>query len=313
MSATLARDLPDGDAWAFEVKLDGVRGIAYIDGDEFALESRNTSEITARYPELAGLPESVGGRRMILDGEVVAPDDKGRPSFQRLQRRMHVTDPHAVTRLVTEVPIAFLVFDVLWLDDDSTMELPYATRRRMLEDLDIRGPAWQTPASHVGGGDALLAGVRAQGLEGLMAKRLDSPYLPGRRTRTWLKIKAKRRQELVVGGWCPGEGRRANSIGALMVGYWADPDRLVYAGNVGTGFTDAELDRLSAVLQPLRRETCPFTAVPPGRRGAVWVEPEVVVEVEFTEWTDEGTLRHPSYKGQRNDKNPHDVVREVEG
>ena len=201
-----------------------------------------------------------------------------------------------------------MVFDLLHLDGHSLMSLAYRERRDLLDQLGLSGSAWQAPAAEVGGGADLLEAARASGLEGLVAKRLDSTYLPGKRPGTWIKVKTHLGQEFVVGGWVAGEGRRAGKDGALLLGYYDGPD-FVFASKVGTGFTDADLAALERALAPLRRETSPFTrGIPP--RQAVFVEPRLVGEVEFTEWKGSGTLRHPSWKGLRNDKDPRDVVRE---
>ncbi|MGH9002108.1 MAG: non-homologous end-joining DNA ligase, partial [Acidimicrobiia bacterium] len=196
---------------------------------------------------------------------------------------------------------------LLWLEGHSTMGLPYEERRRLLEDLNLNGPNWQTPPSHRGDGSTLLEATRAGGLEGVVAKRLDSTYEPGVRTRHWLKVKNHCSQELVIGGWLPGEGSRAR-LGALVVGTY-DGARLVYAGRVGTGFTDAELTRLTRLLEERARPDSPFDPPPP-IKGVRFVQPELVAEVTFTEWTAAGILRHPAYKGLRDDRDPGDVVRE---
>ena len=259
-------------------------------------ESRNRNDITASYPELRALNRALSSHRAILDGEIVAFDEDGRPSFGRLQSRMHVSSESTARRRAKDVPVAYLVFDLLWLDGHSLMELPYEQRRARLRELELQGAHWQTPDHHVGDGAAMLEASRASGLEGVVAKRLDSPYLPGRRSPCWLKVKNVRREDVVVGGWLPGEGKRRERIGALLVGVPED-GRLRYAGRVGTGFSDAELDRLAAVLE--QRPDSPFGGEPALPRDAVFVEPTRVAEVEFTEWTSDGMLRHPSYKGLR--------------
>jgi bifunctional non-homologous end joining protein LigD len=284
-----------------------------ISGGRIKLEARSGREVTRRYPELAALGRALGSTEVILDGEIVALDPKtGRPSFERLQRRMHVESESAIRRLRQDVPITYAVFDLLWLDGHPTTGLPYSDRRRLLEELQLAGPAWHTPAAHPGDGRALLDATRAAGLEGMVAKRLDSLYEPGVRTRQWLKIKNHLSQDFVVGGYLPGEGSRGR-LGALLLGVHEPDGRLCFAGRVGTGFTEAELTRLLGLLDRRHRDTSPFDPPPPRpvAREATWVEPELVVEVEFTEWTDVGILRHPSYKGQRDDVDPKDVVREV--
>jgi bifunctional non-homologous end joining protein LigD len=298
--------------WSYEVKWDGVRAIAYVQPGRLRLESRNLNEITDAYPEVRGILTDLGMHEAVLDGEIVAFDDNGHPSFERLQSRMHVTSPNAVRRLMGTTPVVYAIFDVLYLDGHSLMDLPYTERRDRLEQLDLGGPAWRVPAVHRDAGERLLEATESQGLEGVVAKRLDSHYEPGRRTGAWLKIKHVRRQELVIGGWIPGEGRRARRIGALLMGYHRD-GTFVYAGRVGTGFTEKTLTELHARLEPLRRDTSPFGSAPKLPREAVFVEPSLVAEIEFREWTNEGVLRAPSFKGLREDKSPREVVLEGSG
>jgi bifunctional non-homologous end joining protein LigD len=311
MLAKLASKLPrDDQDYGFEIKWDGIRALAYIEGGRIRLINRNGRDTTSKYPELRELGRESGALQMILDGEVVAFDENGRPSFERLQGRMHLASDSAVRRRMADTPVAYMIFDVLFLEGHSTMELPYTERRRLLdEQLKLKGPSWQTPAYHAGDGQAMLDASRERGLEGVIAKKLDSPYYPGRRTDCWLKIKNVQRQEVVVGGWMPGEGRRSDSIGSLVVGYY-DGDRLVYAGNVGSGFKESDLVKLKKLLEPLRRKSSPFDGRQP-KKGAQFVEPKLVAEVEFLEWTRAGTLRAPAFKGLRDDRDPKTVVREV--
>jgi bifunctional non-homologous end joining protein LigD len=312
MLATLAKSLPrDEDNYAFEVKWDGVRAIAYVEGGRARFESRRGGDITSRYPELRGLGPALSSTAAVLDGEIVAFEGE-RPSFERLQRRMHVSNERAVRRLMGEVPVVYVIFDLLWLEGRSTLELPYRERRKLLDELAPQGPSWQTPAAHEGGGTELLDATKRLELEGVVAKRLESVYEPGRRSRAWVKVKNHNSQEFVVGGWAPGKGARSTSLGALLIGYYesTDPDaRLKYAGRVGTGLTEAELRRLVELLEPLRRDTSPFSPAP-RVKGAVFVDPELVAEVEFTEWTNAGAVRAPVYLGLRDDRDPRDVVRE---
>ena len=297
--------------WAFEVKWDGIRAIAYLQPGRLRLESRNLNEITDAYPDVRGLSGELGMREAVLDGEIVAFDDQGRPSFERLQRRMHVTAPSAVRRLAASTPVVYAIFDLLYLDGRSLIGLPYGERRERLDELALKGPGWHVPAAHRGGGSRLLAATREQGLEGIVAKRLDSRYETGRRTGAWLKVKHTLRQELVIGGWIPGEGRRTERIGALLMGYRENGD-FRYAGRVGTGFTEKVLENLSERLAPLRRKTTPFDSGPKLPRNAVFVEPCLVAEIEFREWTAERVMRAPSYKGLREDKSPRDVALEAD-
>lgn len=304
--------LPAEEAsFAFEIKWDGVRALVHAGDGHLRVESRRLVDITPRYPELWPLAELVD-RRVVLDGEVVSFDDAGRPSFGLLQHRMHVTDPRDVRRRMDPYPVAFMAFDLLWLDERSTLGLSYTERRSLLEGLGLDHPCWSTPRHHLGDGVGLLAATRAQGMEGIVAKRLDSAYEPGRRSRAWIKVKSKPRQEVVVGGWLPGSGNRSGRLGALLTGYY-EAGELRYAGRVGTGFTERMLDELARTLAPLERATNPFGGTPPGDvrlREARFVEPRLVAEVEFSEWTAGGTMRHPSFKGLREDKPPEAVVRE---
>ena len=295
--------------WSFEVKWDGVRAIAYVQPGRLRLESRNLNDVTAAYPEVRGLVAQLGMHEVVLDGEIVAFDEAGKPSFERLQRRMHVTAPTSIRRLAASTPVVYAIFDLLYLDGHSLMERPYGERREALEKLELGGPAWRVPARHLDHGTRLLEATRAQGLEGVIAKRRNSRYEPGKRNGAWLKIKHTRRQELVIGGWIPGEGRRTQRIGALLMGYFRDRE-FVYAGRVGTGFTERTLGELGDRLEPLRRSDTPFRSAPKLPREAVFVEPEVVAEIEFREWTSEGVMRAPSFKGLRDDKAARDVVLE---
>jgi DNA ligase D-like protein (predicted ligase)/DNA ligase D-like protein (predicted 3'-phosphoesterase) len=300
-------DLPRDDTdYAFEIKWDGVRTIAYVESGRVRLESRTLRDVTSQYPELRKLGREMGSRRAVLDGEIVAFDEEGRPSFQRLQPRMHVVSESTIRRRVSDTPVVYMLFDVLWLEGHSTMSLPYTERRKLLEGLGLNGDNWRTPSYHVGDGKAMLAASDAQGLEGVVAKRLDGRYEPGGRSGAWLKIKNKMSQELVIGGWLPGEGGRRNTLGSLAVGYYED-GKLRYAGNVGTGFTQKTLAELLQELQKRERPDSPFEGRQPPK-ATRFVEPELVAEVEFRGWTKTRTLRQPSFKGLRDDKNARDVI-----
>jgi bifunctional non-homologous end joining protein LigD len=294
--------------WAFEVKWDGVRAITHSQPGRIRFASRNGNDVTAAYPELRALNRALGSHEAILDGEIVAFDEQGRPSFQALQSRMHLRGETAVRHLSQTTPVTYVLFDLLWLDGHSLMKLPYAERRDRLGSLKLEGEHWRTPEYQRGDGTAFLAASKEQGLEGVVAKRLDSPYTPGGRGGSWLKIKNVQRQELVIGGWTEGKGSRSKRIGALHLGVYEGKE-LRYAGKLGTGFDAQELTRLAKLLEPLARKDSPFAGTQPPK-GAHFVEPELVCEVEFTEWTRAGTLRHPSYKGLREDKPATDVVRE---
>src|SRR3954452_14390978 len=312
MLGRLATLPADDDAWAHEIKSDGIRALAYSLPGRLRFETRNLNDVTARYPELRALNRALSHHEAVLDGEIVAFDDEGRPSFERLQRRMHLGGDAAIRRMATALPVTYVVFDLLYLDGHSLLARPYEERREALAGLGLEAERWRTPAHHVGDGAQLLEVARGQGLEGIVAKRLGSPYEPGRRSGAWLKVKNTRRQELVIGGWLPGEGRRRDRLGALLVGFHEDGG-LRFAGKVGTGFDERELERLGALLAQLERDEDPFSAGPPRPRGAHFVEPRLVAEIEYTEMTSQKVLRHPSYKGLRDDKEPEQVELERVG
>lgn len=311
MLATPAAPGEVARGFVYEFKWDGVRAIVETDGTSVTIRSRRGNDVTATYPELQALAPAIG-RPAVLDGEIVAFEPgTTRPSFARLQRRMNVSDARRVGPILRQVPVAYLAFDVLMLDDELLVERPYEERREILEGLRLASGNWQVPP--VGEDLATTLTIASElGLEGVVAKRRGSPYRPGVRSPDWRKIRLMNRQEFVVGGFNPGEGSRRGSFGSLLLGYHDEGGRLVYAGSVGSGFSDRELDRLQAQLDARRRPDSPFAAdgAPPDR-GQVYVDPELVVEVQFREWTPDGVLRQPSYKGQRPDKDPADVVRET--
>ena len=309
----VAGPIPDKDdgRFAVEMKWDGVRAVTYWDGDQLRLLSRNDNNVTAGYPELAAIGVLLGSRDAILDGEIVAYDNRGRPSFEALQARMHVRGAK-VAQLAAEVPVTFLLFDVMRFDGTATTSLPYAKRRELLESLELAGDHVVTPPAFHDDPKVVLAASLAQGLEGVVAKAVDSPYLPGRRSPAWIKVKHEHTQEVIIGGWKPGEGGRAGRIGSLLLGINNDAGELVYVGHVGTGFSDRALADLASRLTSLQRKTSPFADDVPRlhARDAVWVSPTLVGEVSYGEFTRERRLRHPSWRGLRPDKSPADVHRE---
>jgi len=306
MMASLRHGLPhDDDRYGWEFKWDGVRAIAYVSAGTVRLVSRTGTDMTASYPELAVLAGRTAGP-VILDGEIVALRD-GRPDFGLLQSRMHVRHPPG--RLIRAAPARLYLFDLLHQGEESMLSVPYTGRRARLEDLGLDQDPVRTPPWYRGGAEDIWAVSLTHGLEGVVGKPLASRYYPGAR-REWIKVKNVRYQEVIVGGWTPGQGRRADTIGSLLVGV-DDGHQLRYAGHVGTGFTEAMLAELIRRLRPLRRDTSPFgTPVPaPHARTAHWVEPRLAGEVAFTEWTGQMILRHPSWRGLRLDKNPREVQR----
>lgn len=309
MKATSADRVPPGTGWAAEIKWDGMRIEATIsrstakgDTPTMMLRSSNGRDVTGSFPELAGLAEALQADA-VLDGEVVVFDGD-RPSFGRLQQRIHIDRPHST--LVESHPVVYIVFDLLRLDGNLLVDLPYRTRRRLLHDLLPDGANWRTPSS-VDDPEALLELAAERDLEGIVVKRLDSVYQPGVRSNAWRKVKIRRRQEFVVGGWLEGQRSLEKQLGSLMVGVW-DSGRLVMAGRVGSGLTEVERTRLERLL--VVTDKPPFAEVPPLDKRPVWVEPTVVVEVEYGEWPPGGQLRHPVYRGLRIDRDPADVTRE---
>ena len=303
MLATLAEELPKGDDWVYEVKWDGYRALGYVRGGEARLVSRNGNDLTQRFSNVAkALAKAVRSPECVVDGEVCALDEHGRPSFSAMQQGKPGT------------PIVYEIFDVLEVDGVPILDLTLVERRARLEALlDDRQKTVQVSGFFDDGG-ALYDAALEQKLEGVMAKRRGSRYLEGKRTRDWLKIKTHGRQEFVIVGWTKGQGRRAGSFGSLVLAAYRG-DELQWVGNCGTGFTEREIDDLLAKLQPLRRDTSSLAAVPKMpkiRKGdVVWVEPELVCEVEFAEWTHDGHLRAPAFLGLREDKSAREVKREV--
>ena len=304
--------VPESDSgeWAYEIKWDGVRALGYADHGKWSMLSRRGEDVSARYPELAGIAEALSDHAAILDGEVVALDSEGRPRFQLIQSRMGLTSPGMIKSRVAKQPVDFVIFDLLHLDGRCVRDLPYVERRELLEGLGLDGPRWRTPRHRHGGGAELLEAARRQGLEGIVAKRCDSPYRPGKRTGEWIKTRVWRRQEFVIGGYIPGEGRRAKRVGSLLVGYYdrrrselgkGERQVLHFAGGVGSGLKEDDIDFLTRELRKRERATSPFDRPTRGPKAklAVFCKPELVCEVSWTEWTNEGTLRQPAFKGMR--------------
>lgn len=303
MLATL-HDTPFSDEnWIYERKFDGIRLLVFRDGDHVELYTRNGKLRNDHFPELLDLFAAQPGQRFVLDGEVVAFDGDV-TSFARLQQRAGISDPDEAR--ASGIGIYFYVFDSPWIEGYDIRRVPLRQRKAILRDvLDYSGRLRFT-AHRNGAGEEMLADARGKGWEGIIAKQADSCYRCGRSKR-WLKLKCQAGQELVIGGYTDPEGERIG-FGALLVGYYEDGD-LRYAGRVGTGFSDAELRRLHGELSEIERKSPPFVD-PPDEPGLHWVTPERVAEIEFTEWTADGKLRHPAYLGERDDKDPHDVVRE---
>ena len=300
--------VPEGQAWAYEWKWDGVRAIVGVGSDRVRIAARSGRNVTTAYPEMAALPE-LFTVPVLLDGELVALGADGRPSFGRLQSRMH--DLHPTPRLIAETPVLLFAFDVLQIGDESLLRRPYLERRASLEELGLTGgPVRVSPYyTDVSGAD-MLAIAREHDVEGVVAKRRDSAYVPGRRAETWIKTPLWRRQEVVIGGWSAGDGNRASTFGSLLVGVYDEAGQLGYAGRIGTGFDDAALRRLRGLMDPLERPASPFDQEVPREyaRYARWVAPELVGDAEFRRWTSDGRLWHPVWCGLRSDRDPGEVV-----
>ncbi|MFZ4518190.1 MAG: non-homologous end-joining DNA ligase [Microthrixaceae bacterium] len=297
----VAGELPAGPGWSYEVKWDGMRVLAGVSPAGVRLWSARGAEVTTTFPELAALAGAAPGHDVLLDGEVVATDEQGVPRFALLQQRLHVSDPAEAARRARSVPVAFVAFDLLSLDDRDLTTSRWTERRDLLEEVLVPGPGVRL-SGRFDDGAALLEVVTAQGLEGVVAKRVDAPYRPGARSPAWRKVKVRHEQEFVVVGWLGGTGARVGAIGSLVLACRRD-GRLRWAGNVGTGFTDVELRRLGARLDDLATDDPAVGERVPTRGGVPlhWVRPELVVQVAYAEWTPDGRLRHPSYLGERTD------------
>lgn len=298
----------DEEEWAFEMKWDGIRIVATTQRDDIRLRTRNGNDVTTVYPEVVdALRASTAGRSVVVDGEVVALDRRARPDFGRLQARMGLRSPRDVEQGANDVPVEYFAFDLLEVDGQRLLRRPYVERRALLDEVVREGHGLRVPPSITGDARLALSSSRELGLEGIVAKRLESVYRPGRRSDSWVKVKHHRSQEVIVGGWRPGRGRRSGAIGSLLLGV-PGADGLHYAGRVGTGFSDRELERALGKLAPEARESSPFLEIPVSdARDAIWVAPVFVAEVEFAEWTTGGRLRQPSWRGWRPDKSPADV------
>jgi bifunctional non-homologous end joining protein LigD len=310
MLATPSTSVPTGDGWLHEVKWDGMRVLADVHDGRLVLTSRNGNDVTASYPELAGLADSYDD--MLLDGEVVALDG-GRPSFGALAERMHVQDRRKAERLAATRPVTFMVFDMLRLFGQDLTAQPLTARRALLERLDLDGRHWQVPPVY-SDGEELYRATREQGLEGVVSKRLDSAYLPGRRSAEWVKSPHRLTVSAVIGGWRPEKTNDSNRLGAVLLGV-PSPGGWRYAGRMGSGIAGAAQRQLAELLAPLRTDAPPFydTVPPIDASGAVWVRPEVVVEARVLEVTREGRLRQPAYLGVRTDLSADDLMADAVG
>jgi bifunctional non-homologous end joining protein LigD len=309
-------ELPLGEEWVYEQKLDGVRLIAYVDEENVALISRLGNDKSKQFPELAeGLKKmaKASGGALVLDGEVVAVSGKTPLGFQYLQGRIHLDDSKAVQSEIKATPVEFYVFDLLLLGEDSLVEQTLEDRRNLLEQIFKKHKfplITLTPVSP--SAEAMQKKAAEGGWEGLIAKDISSHYLPGARTRNWLKWKSVKREELIIGGWTEPKGAR-NLIGSLLVGYYDENRQLQFAGHVGSGFNNKILKELHQALKKIEIKKNPFSKKPVTNDVPHWVEPELVAEIKFQEWTDDGVLRHPSFLGIRDDKRADDIIKTIFG
>jgi bifunctional non-homologous end joining protein LigD len=307
----VAGKLPaDDENWAFEIKWDGVRAILFVEGGRVRAQSRNDLDLTVSFPELADIGKFLGMTTCVIDGEIVALGEDGRPSFSRLQQRLHVSNQREAKRRSLSDPVTFVAFDLLYVDGHSLLDTHYDERRGRLEALHLSGGTFTTTDSFrdVSGQDILTATAQ-NGLEGVVAKRRSSLYRPGRRSPDWTKVKTFRTQEVVLGGWTDGQGERHNDLGALLLGI-PDDGGLRYVGKVGTGFSASARSDLLHDLEAMAAPDSPFVSGLPAAdaKKAHFVRPELVGEVEFSEWTTAGRLRQPAWRGLRSDKAPDEVV-----
>jgi bifunctional non-homologous end joining protein LigD len=292
-----------------------MRLVAYVNDPKpkrpLRLVSTRGHDAVPRFPELVPLAEALAPHTVVLDGEMVA-FERDRPNFGQLQMRMQLANPAEVTRRMGEIPVTYVLFDIMYLDGHDLTGLHYLDRRKLLADLVEEGPAWRVPGHYLDDGAGLLEVAREHQLEGIMAKRQDSLYLAGKRSPLWTKVKVRNRQEFVIGGWHPGTGNREGLVGSLLLGYYDADKKLRYGGKVGTGFKDRDFVQFAELFAKHAAAKPPFDPPPPPSvaRTAHWVRPKLVAEVTFGEWTSEGILRHSSFEGLRTDKDPKDVVRE---
>jgi len=301
-----------GRGWAYEFKWDGVRAMVYVEGGRVRAFTRNDKSLVSTFPELREIGLFLGSRSVVLDGEIVVLDGDGRANFAQLSHRLHLTSKSAIDRLAKDSPASFFAFDVLYLEGRSLLHATYDERRALLESIKLEGPSFATPPSSPdGNGAKLLVIAKDRGLEGVVAKRRESLYAPGRRNGDWIKMKNFRTQEVVIGGWTRGQGEREGSLGALLLGVNTSKG-LEYVGKVGTGFSSDARKELLRTLAPLARKTSPFllSLSASETKAAQFVRPTLVGEVRFGEWTNDGRLRHPSWRGLRVDKKARDVTRE---
>ena len=306
MGASLSEQFPKGGDWIFEVKWDGVRGLVFIDGGAMKIYTRNNNRCEGQYPELGVVPHYIEAEQAVLDGEIVVLDDKGVSHFELIQPRIHIKDANTIAKLGQKNPVHLLVFDLLYLDGFDLRRVPLIERKRLLEKIVKPFPLLRVSEHFENAGEDLLEAARQSGLEGLLAKRATSVY-ESRRSQNWLKLKLTSEQEFVIAGYTPGEREH---FGSLALGYY-EGGKLLYAGNVGTGFNGRNLAELWELIRPLEIAKMPFAHADKIPKGTKWVKPELVAQIKFANWTGDRKLRAPVYLGLRDDKSSKEVSREV--
>lgn len=304
MLCTLVKEPPSDEGWIFEDKYDGERALAYIESGKLKLYTRNWKEVAFRYPELGEIVKAIKSSNAILDGEIVALNDKKISSFQILQQRIGLQDESEITEMAKKIPVFYIVFDILYLDGKSIMEKPWEERRKILEKTIKTSTHIKLSEYKTGDGKKAFEAAEKAGLEGIVAKKKDSPCQAGVRGQNWLKIKATNEQETVIAGWTEGYGARKGSFGSLILGLYDKNNKLKYVGNVGTGFDQVKLFDIMAKLKKIATPQSPFANFPKLARKIFWVKPHLVVQIKFAEWTTDSQMRQPVFLGFRDDKKP---------
>ncbi|MGD0988833.1 MAG: non-homologous end-joining DNA ligase [Candidatus Sulfotelmatobacter sp.] len=314
MLATAIEKPFDGDDWLFEIKWDGYRAVAFIENGKVRLVSRNQNELTHRYPELKDLPQFVKAKTAILDGEVVALDDQGRPSFSLMQQRTGFRPGGKRGTVNADVPVLYYAFDLLYLDGYDWRKVPLEKRKEKLESVIVGGDVLRFSDHYAREGKALFEVAKQKGLEGILAKRRECPYQE-RRSSDWLKIKIRHRVECVIGGYTEPEGSRAH-FGSIVLGLYDKQGRLIHVGQAGSGFNQKSLAEIWSMLKERETKQKPFYGEVEALRKVYWIKPELVAEIEYAEWTEGASggsgpkLRAPVFLGLRDDKDPKECLLE---
>ncbi len=293
--------------WIYEPKMDGMRAIAHINNGSCSLSSRRSLNITAQYPSLAAELPTLCDREVILDGELIALNEKGRPSFQQLQQRMNLTRKQDIARVEQSVAVYYFVFDIVYLDGYDVTGMKLSDRKILLQEVLQQSKNVRILTAFEDDGMAAYEVCVENGFEGIVAKRLDAPYEPGRRSPYWIKVKAQQTDEFVVGGFTAGSGSRSPTFGALLLGSYDEKGNLIYCGSVGTGFDERLLRDMCRRMEPLKRAKHPFLKRPDEKKEVTWLDPKIVIEIKFMDWTRDHHIRTPVFLRVREDKGPEEV------